>query len=181
MDPLVIAGIALAVIVPVVVGVVRGLRREQAPPDAVREAIGAMFTPEGVFQTRDDAIRLVLERRGLTRADRAQRPRDPGGPLLLLARPLENVYEAHYTDGDVAVGHYRLGDTDDVEVEERIAAVFTFRDRTFPPFTAAPRRRWSVSGHRLGIPCVSRIDEDPSCRRRRSGARHRARVSCWIG
>ena len=142
--------IVAALVVPVLYGVVQGLRGKPASKRvSIAAAIKAANEPGGFFYQRNEAVRPFMERRGLTFTYWNYRPPDLsviffptrvlhlGGPFQLLGTPLDEVYEGTFGNIRVVTGHLIVGDLDDRE--ERMVAIFTVPGLAVPTFTAAPR------------------------------------------
>jgi hypothetical protein len=147
MSSLLLAIIA-ALLVPVLYGVVQGLRGKPSPKRVpLAAAIKAGYEPGGFFYERNEAVRPFMQRHGLAFAYWNYRPPDGssvvffpnrvlhlGGPFQLLGTPLTEVYEGSFPGGRVVTGHHIAGDIDNRE--ERMVAIFTVPGLAVPTFTA---------------------------------------------
>jgi hypothetical protein len=158
-----IAFVAALAIGAVLYGVIQGLRgKEPRNRPSVGQAVRSAFEPGGFLYERNEAVRPLMERRGLTfqywvyRAPDGrpvafwgQQLKQLGGPFRFLVTPLQEVYEGTIDGTRVTMGHVYAGDTD--AREERMAAIVAPPDRTVPAFVAAPRR-FARGGDRLSSP-----------------------------
>lgn len=165
----VLIAIAAVGIIPLLCGVVQGLRGKEPKRTSVGKAIAGVFEPGGFLHERNEAVRPAMERRGLTFKYWVYRPPDGasitlpwqqlksvGGSFQMIVTPLQEVYQGTVDGTAVTIGHVYTGAVGDRE--ERMATIFTAPGRTFPTFVAAPRRfARGAKGETLHVLAVDEI------------------------
>jgi len=140
---IIVAALGLAVLW----GVIKAVFVKVVPPPSVQEQLAAMFKSGGFFFERNQQMRPVMERDGLTYAGDVARP--PVRVTMLYGRMMEQVYQGTIDGLTMTIGTFMEGvDTDDRE--ERMVAVMSSPDLQAPAKAdllgtlGGTKREWAV-------------------------------------